>query len=494
MSQNNFYNRIRERATLREVLASPRSELIILYGRRGVGKSALLEQVLQEVNLTHIYYRATRRTMTLQLESLTEAAKDAFPEAFFGQPYTSFSTFLDFLSYLSEAREAANNREPVTVVIDELPYLADIDPGLLTTLQHWWDANKRRPNIKIFLSGSYVSFMERQVLDIQAPLYNRRTGAMQLNPMDYWDSSLFFPGYTTQEKMETYAILGGMPSYLEQFNPNMDIVTNLKNTALKQNTYLSEEPDWLLLEDLRRDVTYGSILRAVALGQRKPSDIAKTIGKKSAQDIGPSLEMLRGLGLLLREVPITDKRSPRSRNSLYYLADNYLDFWYRYIDSNRSLVARGLGEKIWERSIEQSLQHYVSKPAFERASREYLWRALTYNRLPAELLFTDIGAWWGAGDKEIDVIALGDNDKIVAAGSCKWTNAAMDVSDYAALQRDLIVAGQGIGQQIDNGMEKSPWLILFSKSGFTDRLQKIAATQKSQRLLLVDLEAMYAPG
>ncbi len=347
--------------------------------------------------------------------------------------------------------------------------------------------------------------MERQVLDVSAPLYNRRTAAMRLEPMTYADAALFFPGYTPREKMEVYAILGGMPSYLEQFDPARGIPENLLATALRRNTYLSEEPDWLLLEDLRRDVTYGSILRAVASGERRPSDIARAIGKESAQSVAPQLETLRELGLLAREVPITEQRQARSRNSLYFLADHYLNFWYRYIDPHRSLVAQGLGRRVWERSIEPTLPAFVSRPAFEWACRQYLWRALIADRLPSEMAFADVGTWWGGGgslprladtsgavgsggaDREIDVVALDDRGQTVLAGSCKWTNEPMDVGDYAALQRDVAAASKAVNPAAGHDL----WLALFSREGFTERLRALAAGQQPSRLLLVDLEAMY---
>jgi hypothetical protein len=211
---------------------------------------------------------------------------------------------------------------------------------------------------------------------------------MKLLPMDYAEAALFFPEYSAQQKMEVYAILGGLPSYLEQFNPAATISDNVKNTVLRQNTYLSEEPDWLLLEDLRRDRLYGSILRAIARGERKPSDIARAIGKNSAQDITGPLETLRDLRLVAREVPVTELRQSRSRNSLYWIDDPYLDFWYRFVDPSRSLIARGLGERLWDSAIAPNLQQYVSKPTFKRACREYLWRALGVGILPSELALT----------------------------------------------------------------------------------------------------------
>ena len=289
-----FHNRVRELTSLHEALASARAELVIVYGRRGVGKSALLRHALEIHGLPFLHYRATRRTPPFQMAELTEAARAAFPHAFLPQPFATFGTFLEFLTYQAAQGEAAGQAAPVAVVIDELPYLADADPGLLTVLQHWWDDNKRRPNLKIFLAGSYVAFMERQVLDANAPLYNRRTGAMKLEPLDYAEAGLFFPGYAPEQRMEAYAVLGGMPSYLEQFDPAIGVGENVRRTVLRQNTYLAQEPDWLLLEDLRRDAVYGSILRAVAGGERKPSDIARAIGKDSAQDVAQQLPRCKG--------------------------------------------------------------------------------------------------------------------------------------------------------------------------------------------------------
>lgn len=478
-----FYNRDRERLALRQAIRSRRAEMLILYGRRGVGKSALLRQALTEEGFPFLYYRAVRRTLPLQLSALTDAFRLSFPGVFLPQPFASTTVFLEALAYEAEARQQRGDSTPVCVVIDELPYLADVDAGFLTVLQHWWDDNKRRPNLKVFLAGSYLSFMERQVLDEQAPLYNRRTGAMKLEQLDYGEAGLFFPDYSPEEKLTAYAMLGGMPSYLEQFDPEVTLRENALATILRSHTYLSEEPDWLLLEDLRRDVIYGSMLRAVAQGARKPSDIARAIGKDSAQDIAPQLSSLQDLGLLLREVPITEKNQARSRNSLYFLADHYLAFWYRFVDPARSLVAQGMGQQVWERLIAPRFQEYVSRPAFEWACRQYLWRALRAVALPQDLYITDVGTWWGAGDVEIDVVAINETGAVTAAGSCKWTNEPMDMREYAALQKALGTAG------LDGG---DPHHFLFARSGFSERLQQLAAHQEPKRLHLIGLEELYA--
>jgi AAA+ ATPase superfamily predicted ATPase len=492
MNELPFFNRTQEQHVLRQAIASSHSELLILYGRRGVGKSSLLERSLADTTGSYVFYRATRRTLHLQMEALTDAVRQAFPQAFVPQTFHDFSIFLDFLSHHAAASDG-NGTSPVVVVINELPYLAEVDPGLITVLQHWWDANKYRSNLKVFLAGSYVSFMERQVLDANAPLYNRRTGAMKLQPMDYAEAALFFPNCSPQTQMELYGILGGMPSYLEQFNSNLSVEENVKRTILRRNTYLSEEPDWLLLEDLRKDTLYGSILQAVAKGERKPSDIARAIGKNSAQDIAPALDTLRDLGLVLREVPVTEARNSRSRNSLYWVADSYLDFWYRFVDPSRSLIARGLGSRLWEQQIQPGLQAFLSRPTFERACRQFLWRALATDALPPEMRITEIGTWWGAGEKEIDVVALDADGAVLLAGSCKWTNAQMDVAEYAALLADVRATAQYLNLDANAiGTPDGPWLALFSRSGFTSRLLELSTLQQPHRLLLFSLNDLYS--
>ena len=196
--------------------------------------------------------------------------------------------------------------------------------------------------------------------------------------------------------------------------------------------------------------------------------------------------------LVVRQIPITESRSSRSRNSLYWIDDQYIDFWYRFVDPSRSLIARGIGERLWDNVIAPSLQEYVSKPTFERACREYLWRALMAGVLPNSLSFTDVGTWWGAKDREIDVVALNAEGKVALIGECKWRETPMDVSDYADMLTDIKLAGDDLGlSPNDSGSEINPWLIMFSRSGFTPRLEELANSQNPGRLLLVTLDQMY---
>ena len=217
--------------------------------------------------------------------------------------------------------------------------------------------------------------MERQVLDENAPLYNRRTGAMKLEPMDYAEAALFFPDYSPEEKMAAYAMLGGMPSYLEQFDPEEGIARKSLDTILRPNTYLSQEPDWLLLEDLRRDVIYGSILRAVAQGARKPSDIARAIGKDSAQEIGPHLATLQELGLLVAGSAGHGAPTGTFAQLPLFPGRQLSGFLASFRGPAREPDRAGDGRAGLGPNHRAGFPNNFP-PAFERACRDYLWRAL----------------------------------------------------------------------------------------------------------------------
>jgi hypothetical protein len=218
-------------------------------------------------------------------------AREAYPDAFIAQLFASLEVFLAWLAYVAEARVG----QPVIVIIDELPYLADVDRGFLTVLQHWWDQHKRLANLKLILTGSYVAFMGRQVLDAHAPLYNRRTGSLKLDPFAYHEATMFFPRYSARERVEVYAVLGGMPSYLEQFESD-------RGMSSMARSFGPSPP--------------GIAGRATS----------RAIGRQAAPDVSAQLQALLDLDLIRREVPITERRRPMSRNSLYFLADNYLAF------------------------------------------------------------------------------------------------------------------------------------------------------------------------
>jgi hypothetical protein len=476
-----FFDRDRELADIADVLASPRSELIIVYGRRGVGKSALLAEGLS--GQPHLYYQATTRMMPQQLEDLTAALRSFMPDAVLPGVFPSFEAVLDAIVQFARSNPGA----PLAVVIDELPYLAQVDPAVPTVLQRWWDNVRRRgiANLKVFLLGSLMSWMEEQTLSERGPLHNRRTGQIRLEPLGYADAALFYPRYRPRQRIAAYAIWGGMPSYLEEIDPKLDLWDNVRDAILRPGARLADEPAWLRFADLRSDVLYASILRAIALGNTRPGRIARAIGKERADDVAFQLERLCELRLVQRVVPIHQAQLARSRQALYFLADHYVAFWYRFVDRLRHLLGMRRYDEALKR-IQEDFDSYVSERAFEDVCRQFLWSALAAERLPPNLRFDAVGSWWVAREDvqdEIDVVAM-DSSRAVLIGECKWSRQPVGRRELEGLSAALRRAAD------DLRLVDRPWRALFSRSGFTEALVALAGDPE-ERVLLFTPDDLY---
>ncbi|MBI4491554.1 MAG: ATP-binding protein [Chloroflexi bacterium] len=476
-----FYNRQHELEDIAHVLGSSRAELAIVYGRRGVGKSALLVEAL--AGRPHLYYQATTRALPQQLEDLTAAFRAFAPEAVLPGVFPSFETALNALGQLARSHPGT----PIVLVIDELPYLAQADPAVATIFQRWWDGMRReRPsNLKVFLLGSLVSWMEEQTLSGRGPLHNRRTGQIKLEPLPYAEAALFYPRYTSQERIAAYAIWGGMPSYAEEVDPERGLWDNVRDAVLRPGARLADEPQWLRFADLRNDALYSSILRAIALGNCRPSTIAEAVGRQRGDEVAFYLERLCDLRLVQRVVPVHQARQLRSHQSLYLLADHYVAFWYRFVDRLRHLLAMRRFDEALER-IQDDFDQYVSQYALEDVCRQFLWRACALDRLSPALSLDALGSWWVArkGEQDqIDVVAMRDGHAVLV-GECKWSRQPMDRRDLAELDAALRKAAPDL-DPIDR-----PWRALFSRSGFTDDLRALAGNQE-ERLWLFTADDLY---
>lgn len=475
-----FRNRVNELADIRRIISSNRPEMIIVYGRRGVGKSLLLSEALRGV--PHLAYQATTRTMPQQLEDLTAAFRTFAPHKLLGGPFPSVDAFLNAVGQI--AREAGS--EPTIVIVDELPYLGLAEPALPSLIQRWWDQLRMSDptNLKVFLLGSLVSWMESQALLVTGPLHNRRTGQLKLEPMRYSDAALFYPDYAPTDKVIAYGVWGGMPAYLADLDPKQDVWTNLRETALVHSSRLADEPAWLRFADLRSDAIYESILRAIATGCHRPAKIAAAVGKKGADDIMYHLERLCDLGLVVRAVPIHERHSARSKNALYRLADHFVAFWYRFVDRSRHLLALRHYDLALD-WVRNQMDEYLAAQVFEDVCRDYLWLSL-HSRLPSELSFDQLGAWWkgqnGESD-EVDIVATLQG-RAVLVGECKWSVRPCGARELTGLGAALRKSSHDL-----NPVDR-PWRALFSRSGFDADLLALA-TDPSERLLLFTPGDLY---
>lgn len=459
-----FFDRESDLAALDRAWSSGRAEMVILYGRRRVGKSELLTHFLGDKS--HVYYVGTRKVERDLLAELTEQIYRLTGEEFLlRQPFLSWDAALAYLT------DQAGRRR-VVVALDEFSYLCDATPALPSIIQRWWDQRARHLPIMLILCGSYVGFMERLALE-SGELYGRRTRQLLLQPFDYRDAGLFFPGYSPEDRLRAYAILGGMPAYLAVFSEAVGLIENVREHILYAETFLGQEARWILLEELRSEQVYASILRAIARGRTSPSDIASAIGLEGANRVSPYLERLRSLRLIERRVPVTDDSVRPSRRGLYVLADHYLDFWYRFIEGNLSYLELGLQDLVLRDKILPHLDHYVSKPGFESACAQFLRRELAGQRLPVH--FDRLGAWW-RDRNEIDLVAL-DGPSIVLVGECKWTQSWVKLGDLYELKRKAQILGASPDVRF----------ALFSRSGFDPHLVALAAEEGVLLYTVADL-------
>lgn len=438
-----FIGRERELRSLEGLYASGKFEFAVVYGRRRVGKTALLTQFIQDKRA--IYFMGVESNAKQNLENLS---KSILEYASGIEADTSFLSFQAALEYVFKLAE----KERVILVIDEYPYVARSSKSLASTLQLLIDKNKDTSKLMLILCGSSMSYMEDQVLAYKAPLYGRRTAQMKLLPFDFEETCRYFSRFKGEDKALAYGIVGGTPQYLLQINDRLSIEENIKNTFLNPISFLYEEPVNLLKQEVREPAIYTAIITAIAAGASRMSEISSKVGEDT-NVCASYIKNLISLGIVQKETPYGEKSS---RRSLYSIEDNMFRFWYRFVLENNSLIARGAADLVYQR-IAPQLDHYMGK-VFEEICKQYLWTLLLDGKSPVE--FTSLGRWWGndpieKAQTEIDI--LGEQDKMTALfGECKWTNEKVDLGVLETLLRRSHLF-----------QYSRVHYFLFSKSGFT---------------------------
>lgn len=342
-----FIGRERELEVLADMAGSDQAELFVLYGRRRVGKTELLQRLCAERRAVYFLAAQVRERDNLR------AFRDALKEGLGGDSLVDGIEFPDWSTALGFAAERAGG-ERLIIVLDEFPYLCDSSKGLPSQVQQFWDTRGKKSRLMLVLCGSQVSFMEKEVLAERSPLFGRRTGQRRLEPLEPVDALQFYPDWSVRDRMLAYAIVGGMPAYLRRFDVRRGLRENVLREILRPEGYLFDEVSFLLRSELTSPATYNSILAAVARGAEKVGDIALAVGVDSTT-ANKYLSVLRELRLVEREIPITDPDPLRSRRGRYRIADRFLTFHFRHLQPNLSLVHAGRGERVFEEFIEPDL-------------------------------------------------------------------------------------------------------------------------------------------
>lgn len=406
----NFINRSKELTQLNQLFNTDKAQLVVVYGRRRIGKTRLLVHFCEGKKM--VFFAATRTSEKEALGIFSEQIAKAFPEK--KLEYTQFASFRKALEFLFEEARST----PLVLVIDEFPYLMEASAGIDVHLQHLWDHEKEKSNIKIILCGSTLSVMQKKVLGKNAPLYGRRTGAIKLLPLDYFNARLFCPAADLDKAVMYYSIFGGVPFYLEQLKPDGSLDDNVAKLVLDQTGLLYNEPYFLVQEELRDPKLYFAAMHAIASGNTRPTVIANYVGMDSNK-IGKYLNNLLKLELIYRELPVTIKPSARSTKGYYQISDPFLRFWFRYVYPNTSAIEMGQGETLWKSLIKPDISVFMG-PMWERVCRQYL-SARGGSAFGFNSPILSIGRYWEA-EFEIDIVAENKAEKKVLFCECKWTD------------------------------------------------------------------------
>jgi hypothetical protein len=347
-----FIGRARELAVLQELADSEKPELFVLYGRRRVGKTELLQQLCKGRRAAYFLAAQVRDKDNLR------AFKKVLEEAL-GDPLIASVEFPDWTAALTFAAERAGG-ERLVLVLDEFPYLCEANPGLPSLVQRFWDLHGKRSSLMLVLCGSQVSFMEREVLAERSPLFGRRTGQRRLEPLAPSEALGFFRAWKRDQALLAYGIVGGMPAYLGRLDERVTLEENLLREVLRPEGYLFDEVQFLLRAELQNPTTYNSILGAVSRGAERVGDIALAVGVDSPT-ANKYLHVLRELGIVEREIPLTDPDPLRSRRGTYRVADRFLAFHFRHVQPHLSQIEAGRGARVLEEFIQ---------PDFKRLRRE----------------------------------------------------------------------------------------------------------------------------
>ena len=466
-----FVNRCQELAALERIFQSEIAEFFVLYGRRRVGKTELLLQFCK--NKRSIYFLASQLKEQDHLQQLTETARYVIND-----PLLQNLAFNDWESALIYFAQQAQE-ERLVLVLDEFQYLCEDNAALPSLIQRFWDLHGKNSKLFLILCGSQVSFMEREVLAERSPLYGRRTGQLRLMPLSYRDSGYFFFEYSAKEKLITYGVLGGIPAYLNQFalrSSNYSqgrLEQHIKNELLTPQGYLFDEVNFLLRTELREPRTYSSLLHAIAGGATRLNEISQRIGINTTS-VNKYLSVLRELGLVKRETPVTDRAPQRSKKGLYRIADNYLKFWFRFVLPNQSLIESGNADLVYRQMITPNLSHYMGE-IFEGICREYIRH---YWQEKLKVAPKRIGGHWES-NLEIDILTE-NVDGSHWFGECKWWNAPVGENVLNHLIENAT--------KVPDQWKQAPRYILFSANGFTEVLRERA---KKEHICLIKVDDLF---
>lgn len=464
-----FVDRQTEIATLNGLLRRRGGQFIAVYGRRRVGKTTLLRHWVEQSGLPYMYWIARRETADAERYSLARA----FWRALGRNEPPRFASW----EMLFEEIAAQIAGQPFVLIFDEFPYAVEADAALPSHLQAAWDHLLKTQPIVLLLAGSHIGMMV-DLFQYQAPLHGRFTGQFHIGPLPFAALTDFFPDYTAADRVATYTILGGVPGYLERFDPALPLPLNVHQHLFQPIGMFRSEPTVQISDLVREPRHYEATLRAIAMGHHALSEIAKTTGL-APSNLPTYLKSLIDLGMIERRLPATvpPEQRRKSKRGRYHLRDAYLRFYFRFIEPNLEMIEFGQATLLWERISEQ-FNAFTGATAWEELCREWVLLQANLGHLPFAVEL--VGSHWAA-DAQIDVVAINWRDKAILLGECKWYTAPVGVNVIRELLAKTPLVVPGADWQV--------YYAFFARAGFTSDAQQAAQALNAQLVTLETVDA-----
>lgn len=459
-----FVNRHDELKFLNKEYNKKNANLIVIYGRRRIGKTSLIKEFIRDKK--SIYFLGTEESERENIKSFQKLSGECIEsEILKGDNILSWE---DIFTMITEHKK----EEKKIIIIDEFQYICRTNKAFPSVFQKIWDNLLSDNNIMVILCGSLISMMEQLTLSYSSPLYGRRTGQIKMKQIKFNYYNEFYNNKTRDELIQLYSITGGVPKYIELFEEMDNVFEAIEENILNKQSFLYEEPVFLLEKEVGEVGSYFSIIKTIAAGNHKLGKIATVLGVNQSK-LTKYLSTLINLDILERQVPITESNPEKSKMGLYFIKDNFIEFWFKFVYPYRSYIEIDDIEYVKKRIKDNFIHNHVSFK-YEEICLEELWFMSKEDKLPFRIM--KAGRWWN-NNEEIDIVGINEEENSIIFGECKYLESQVGIDIYYKLKDKSNIVKWSNSQ-------RKEYLMIFSRKGFTKELRELANNSNGKLLLI----------
>ncbi|MBQ6843763.1 MAG: ATP-binding protein [Agathobacter sp.] len=448
-----FINRTNELNMLKKQYEQTEASFVVIYGRRRIGKSRLIQEFVKDKKC--ISFLATEENELENRNMFKNKVADVLNNPLLKS--ANIERWEPIFDIIADACDKEKDR--LVIVLDEFQYLGKANSAFPSIMMSIWDEKLKDKNVMLILCGSLINMMSAQVLNYDSPLYGRRTAQKKLQQIPFNHYHEFLPDLSVEEQIQRYALTGGVPKYIELFHDNGDVYEAIRDNILNSSSFLFEEPEFLLRKEVSEVGSYFSILKVIAAGNHKLGNISTVLNIKQS-GLSKYLSTLCDLDILERQVPITEENPEKSKKGLYFIKDNFIRFWFKFVFPYRDILESKQDEFVIQKLKQSFIDSHVSY-VYEDICREKIWEL---NGKP--MMFNRVGRWWNK-DTEIDIVAYDSMGNDILFGECKYSEKPKGIEVLSDLR-------QKSHEVIWKNDTRKEYFVIFSKSGFTKELENRA--------------------